>query len=250
MKIYPYKQGSASAKALAQALGCKVLFREGKPIKRDPVVINWGSSRIDRVINSVVLNRPHAVANAANKLTTLKLFKEAGVACPEWTESYQEAFKWLDTGISVVARHVLNGHSGNGIEISHSTDLELPERFNDAPLYTQYIKKDQEYRIHVAGGEVIFQQRKARKKEVPDEQVNWQVRNLAGGFIFANADVVAPDNVQAVAIAAVEALGLDFGAADVITNKKGQAFCLEVNTACGLAGKTIDAYVNFFQQFQ
>jgi glutathione synthase/RimK-type ligase-like ATP-grasp enzyme len=148
----------------------------------------------------------------------------------------------------VVVRKLLNGHSGAGIEIVDHTglDVELPE----APLYTKYIKKDQEYRIHVAGGEVIFQQRKARKLEVKDEEVNWQVRNLAGGFIFANDGVVAPDFVLQEALKAVVSLGLDFGAVDVLTTKKGEAYVLEVNTACGLAGKTIDAYVKYFNSFQ
>lgn len=244
MKIYPYKAGSASAKALAEALGIKRLKHEG-PATKPEMVINWGSSNITRVINGAMLNQPRYVANASNKLTTLKLFKEAGVACPEWSEALYDPVSWLAAGDKVVARMVLNGHSGEGIVIVDNLD-DLPP----APLYTKYIKKDQEYRIHVAGGQVIFQQRKARKKEVPDEEVNWQVRNLAGGFIFANDGVNAPDNVCANAIAAVAALGLDFGAVDIVTTKKGEAYALEVNTACGLAGKTIDAYVKYFQTYQ
>jgi glutathione synthase/RimK-type ligase-like ATP-grasp enzyme len=248
MKIYPYKKGSASAKALAQALGCKLLKVEGKPytIKYGEVLINWGSSKPKREIEGEdILNHPECVANAANKLTTLKLFKEAGVVAPSFTQERQEAAKWLAEGFSVVERHVLNGHSGEGICIVDSlVDLD------EAPLYTKYIKKDQEYRIHVAGGEVIFQQRKARKLEVKDEEVNWQVRNLAGGFIFANDGVVAPDLVLQEALKAVVSLGLDFGAVDVLTTKKGEAYVLEVNTACGLAGKTIDAYVKYFNSFQ
>jgi len=252
MKIYPYKQGSASAKALAQALGCKRLKVEGKPytIKYGEVLINWGSSKPNREIEGEdILNHPKCVANAANKLTTLKLFKAAGVACPEWTENADEAFSWLQWGSMVVARHKLNGHSGQGIEIYDNPEDFYLDGWKPAPLYTKYINKDQEYRIHVAGGEVIFQQRKARKLEVPDEEVNWQVRNLAGGFIFANDGVVAPDGVLAVATKAVEALGLDFGAVDVLTTKKGEAYVLEVNTACGLAGRTIDAYVNYFKRY-
>jgi glutathione synthase/RimK-type ligase-like ATP-grasp enzyme len=250
MKIYPYKKGSASAKALAQALGCKRLKVEGKPytIKYGEVLINWGSSQPKRGLEGEdILNHPECVANAANKLTTLKLFKEAGVSAPHWTESREEAQEWLGKH-TVVVRKLLNGHSGAGIEIVDPTglDVELPE----APLYTKYIKKDQEYRIHVAGGEVIFQQRKARKLEVKDEEVNWQVRNLAGGFIFANDGVVAPDFVLQEALKAVVSLGLDFGAVDVLTTKKGEAYVLEVNTACGLAGKTIDAYVKYFNSFQ
>lgn len=247
MKLYPYKQGSRSASELAKALGIKRLKREGKPFNRKHTIINWGSSKFDRLVDGDILNHPENVILASNKLTTLSLFSQAGVACPEWTESHEHALQWFMGQQTVVVRHKLNGHSGEGIEIVNGTDPDatLP----DAPLFTKYIKKDQEYRIHVAGGQVIFQQRKARKKEVPDEEVNWQVRNLAGGFIFANHDVAAGPLVCKIAIDAVQALGLDFGAVDIITDKVGGAFALEVNTAPGLMGKTLEAYVNYFQQF-
>lgn len=246
IKIYPYKAGSASAKALAEALGVKRLKREGPLVLPKHKVINWGSSRILRPIADI-LNKPESVANASNKLTTLKLFAEAGVASPAYTEDRGEALKWLATD-DVVARKVLNGHSGAGIEITTSLGFRSgQEQLPDAPLYTKYTKKKDEYRIHVFDGKVIFRQRKARKKEVPDEEVNWQVRNLAGGFIFANDEVIAPDVVQELAIKAVAALGLDFGAAD-IGYKDGQAVCYEVNTACGLMGKTVEAYANAIRE--
>lgn len=246
MKLYPYKQGSRSASELAKALGIKRLKREGKPVHG--VVINWGSSNMTRHVHGDVINRPLCVANASNKLTTLSLFSQAGVACPEWTEAAGTAIHWVAGGDTAVARTVLNGHSGDGIIIVNKESHKMNE-FPNAPLYTKYIKKDQEYRIHVAGSEVIFQQRKARKKEVADEEVNWQVRNLAGGFIFANDGVEAGALVKAIAISAVAALGLDFGAVDIVTNKQGEAFALEVNTAPGLMGKTLEAYENYFKQF-
>lgn len=245
MKIYAYKTGSKSARALADALGIKIVKHEGKPIKIKGTLINWGSSGIEREIAQVdeILNPPGAIAKASNKLETFKAFGK-GVPCPEWTESIVEASKWAAEGFMVVARKKLNGHSGEGIEIITADAVEV-----EAPLYTKYIKKDQEYRIHVFRGEVIFQQRKARKKEVPDEEVNWKVRNLAGGFIFANAGVDAGEKCKEAAVLAVQSLGLDFGAVDVLTTKQGGAFVLEVNTACGLEGSTIDAYVQKFKEF-
>lgn len=244
MKLYPYSPASASAKALANALGCLRLKHEGRRIGQQ-VVINWGSSFIERDLGlSIVINTPEAVAKACNKLTTLTLLQQAGVAHPQFTEDRGEAVEWLMDGL-VVARTVLNGHSGQGIVI-----MENGGGLVDAPLYTKYIKKDQEYRIHVFQGEVFFVQRKARKLDVPDDQVNWKVRNLDGGFIFANIDVVAPDDVLNNAISAVNALGLDFGAVDVMTEKgTGKAFVLECNTACGLQGTTLDKYVEQFQRF-
>ncbi|MNY81884.1 hypothetical protein D3C86_2236870 [compost metagenome] len=48
---------------------------------------------------------------------------------------------------------------------------------------------------------------------------------------------------------AVNALGLDFGAADVIWNDhRKQAFVLEVNTAPGLTGTTLEKYAKALKE--
>lgn len=247
MKIYPYMNGSKSARALADALGIKILKREGVRRKVD-VLINWGCSNIDRDIDFwKILNKPECVGAASNKLRSFGVFSETEVPTVPWTTDINVADDWLEAGEFVVVRHKLSGHSGEGIEIldPNNDDHVLKQ----APLYTKYVKKTQEYRIHVFGGEVIFRQRKARKKEVPDEQVNWQVRNLAGGFIFANQDLAVPASVEQAAIAAVKALGLDFGAVDVGCNKEQEAVVYEVNTACGLEGKNLEAYANAFRNY-
>ncbi|MNL18562.1 hypothetical protein D3C87_1397120 [compost metagenome] len=94
-------------------------------------------------------------------------------------------------------------------------------------------------------------QRKARRKDVADDAINWKIRNHGNGFIFArNEDGITPPDVLVQAVNAVKALGLDFGAVDVIFNDKEQkAYVLEVNTAPGLAGETLQGYVKRFAQY-
>lgn len=246
MKIYPYKLGSKSAKALAEALGIKRVRKEGPAIRTD-TLINWGASAIHRVVvieGGYYLNHPVAVADAANKLQSFKTW-DKGVSTPDWTESAVEASRWLAEGFTVMCRTVLNGHSGEGIVLATNR-----EELVAAPLYTKYIKKREEYRLHVFRGAIIFQQRKARKLDVKDEDVNWKVRNLAGGFIFANKDVIVPEAAHKEAINAVGLLGLDFGAVDIILGNDGKFYVLEVNTACGLEGSTLDAYVKAFKELE
>lgn len=248
LKLYAYNNGSKSAKALAAALGVKRIKHEGKPFNaRGGVVINWGSSHIDRNIvnHSHLLNVDTFVANAVNKL---KAFQHMApeVSIPYFTESKERAALLFAEGKSVVCRTKLNGHSGEGIVIA-----EKLEDLVDAPLYVQYIPKKQEYRLHVMHGEVFFIQRKARKLEVEDQDVNWKVRNLDGGFIYANQDVEVGAQAKAEAIAAITALGLHFGAVDIIWNQKeDKYYVLEVNTACGLEGTTLDKYVEQFQRYE
>lgn len=247
MKIYPYKPGSASAKALAEALGVKRIKHNGKALyNQGATIINWGASHLKRaIVHPATINSYESVAIAGNKLETFKALS-GHVPIPDWTEERVEALQWLGEGFTVVSRTVLNGHSGAGIFLKRPEDQGIMEQ---APLYTKYIKKKDEYRLHVFRDNVFFVQRKARKKEVPDDQVNWQIRNHGNGFIFAHEGVDVPEEAKLDAIMAVKQLGLDFGAVDVVHGTNGKFYILEVNTAPGLEGTTLQKYVEVFKEF-
>lgn len=251
MKLYAYNNGSASAKALADALGIKRIKHEGPQLRVD-TILNWGASRIERahVAANGVINRPQAITKAVNKLEAFKCL-DGHVPIPEWTESVDVANKWFAEGSTVVGREKLNGHSGEGIRLFNKEICDCIEMEDgDIPLYTKYIPKKEEYRLHVFRDRVFFVQRKARHKDVPDEQVNWKVRNHGNGFIFAHIGVDVPDVAKQAAITAVQTLGLDFGAVDLIWNQKeDKYYVIEVNTACGLEGTTLDKYVEVFKEF-
>lgn len=165
---------------------------------------------------------------------------------PEFTDSIIKADMWRMAGHTVVERHVLNGNSGAGIRL-----VEPEDHLTAAPLYVKYVPKKQEYRVHVCGGEAVDVQRKARRKDVEDDAINWKIRNHDNGFIFArNEGDVTPPDVIAQAVRSVNALGLAFGAVDVIFNEKEQkAYVLEVNTAPGLSGTTLEGYLKRFQDY-
>lgn len=249
MYIYSHNPHSEGAKLLSQALNVKRIkhgnskFRGGM----GKALINWGSGKLpdQAMACEKILNHPNAIINASNKLKSFELFQEAGVTIPPFFTDYGDAEDWMiDNDGAVVCRTVLNGHSGAGIVIADTVD-ELVA----APLYTAYIKKQEEYRYHVFMGQVVDIQRKARKRDVPDDAVNWQVRNLDGGFIFAREGVVASPVASEEAVKAVAALGLDFGAVDLIYNaREDKYYVLEVNTAPGLSGTTLDGYKQRFQE--
>ena len=250
LKILTYKMGSKSAKALAEELKVKRLKEEGSVWKGKPrdVVINWGRSRDHIAFSSPakILNSKEAVKVAANKLLSLKALQKAGVPIPEFTESRRTAEQWANLeGVTVVCRKTLTGHSGQGIVLA-----SRPEEVVEAPLYTEYLKKILEYRVHVFGDDGFFVQRKARNRSVPDEEVNWQIRNHQNGFIFSHINLEYPKEMELIAHSAVKALGLDFGAVDLILNSRGEMYVLEVNTACGLEGTTLTKYAEYFRQFK
>ncbi len=245
MKLYAYNPKSKSAKALALGLGIRRLRHNGPKIVDK--ILNWGSSAINRNVGAIIINKPEAIKTASNKLHSFNSLN-GHVDIPQFTTSLDEANKWLAKGVTVVCRHKLTGHSGEGIEIiKPKADKPIPE----AKLYVKYIPKAEEYRIHVIHDNAFFVQRKARTKDVPDDKVNWQVRNHANGFIYAHKDVEVPEEVRVMAVKAVKALGLDFGAVDIIYNeKKNKYFVLEINTAPGLYGTTLEKYVEIFQKLR
>jgi glutathione synthase/RimK-type ligase-like ATP-grasp enzyme len=222
----------------------------------DDVVINWGNTHPPTMPRQALgqrayrfLNEPEDVARVSNKLSFFQLLTEDNLngIIPEW---WQSAADIPDNVFPVVCRTILNGHSGRGIVIANTRDELVP-----APLYTKYIKKNAEYRVHIGHGlndfEIIAVQQKRRNRDVPDGAVNWQVRNHQNGFIYARQDVEQPPVVTMVALAAFTASGLDFGAVDVVYNERlNMAYVLEINSAPGLEGTTLQDYTNFFNQFR
>lgn len=170
------------------------------------------------------------------------------VRTPEFTKDFHIAMQWLGMGHTVVERHILNGNSGAGIRL---VEPGVGDDISHCPLYVKYVPKKQEYRVHVCGGQAVDIQRKARRKDVEDDAINWKIRNHDNGFIFArNEDGFVPPDVIEQAVKAVNILGLAFGAVDVIFNdKEQQAYVLEVNTAPGMSGTTLEGYVSRFKDY-
>lgn len=239
IRIEPYKTWSGGARALGKRAG--ILRATHKQVKKHgdfSHIINWG--RNEKRFQGTYLNEPQAVIRATNKKTSMEILGKAGVPQPDFTTEKATAVDWWNDNCVVVARKLLRANSGRGIVICSKEDnVPVPS----APLYTMYAKKADEYRIHVFDGQVIDYQQKKRKLEVPDEEVNYQIRNTAGGWIFARMGVEPPKCVLEAAIQSVKSLGLDFGAVDVGYNRyKDTAYVFEVNTAPGLEGSTLDAY--------
>lgn len=239
MKIWITTNGrpSDSAELISKQPGFGRSLKGGR-IKPDDIVINWGSASKLKLDKSPkrVYNSPEAVLRASNKLRTFKEFSEHNVPTPAWTTDAEVAKGWDHT---VFARTKLSGHSGDGIVIVPKGD-DIPE----APLYTYYIFKEREFRVHVVNGRVIDTQRKIR--DTSREVTSWKIRSHENGFIFARNGLTADPELEQVAINAIAALGLDFGAVDIIQDKDNKYYVLEVNTAPGLEGATVTNYTNAF----
>lgn len=245
MKIFlrPYKLSSKSSKDLAEALECK---RIRPPTGRtyspsdDHLVINWGSTRefpISRV--GRFLNNPEAVGLSANKIASFELFDREGINTVEWTTSQAGAQDWLNSNRIVFGRDSATAAGGRGITVYHPNEGE--QEVGRHLFYTKYIRKTHEWRIHVFRGEVIGIAEKRRKLDAEDAHP--YIRSHAHGWVFCVNDCRQPPSpLVEQAVRSVEAAGLDFAGVDCIKGNNGKLAILELNTACGLEGRTLSAY--------
>ena len=251
MKIWCNRVGVKSVKTLKERTGWKSIRINNSKFKGngDKVVLNWGCSEVNKeVMKCKVINHPDAVKTASNKLYFFKAMVDE-VRVPAFTTDKGKAYEWINEGKKVVVREKLSGNSGEGIVILHNIAEWDGYDHSKAKMYVLYIPKKDEYRVHVMNGEVIDVQRKALQHGW--ENPTWEIRNRANGFIFAREGIEPDEDVLLQAISAVRVCGLHFGAVDVIWNAyRKKAYVLEVNTAPGLEGQTVDAYIKGLSEME
>jgi len=278
--IRPYSMKSASAILLKGALGAQFILKENsKYVPRyDDLVINWGCGYLPSYLPARVVNSPLSVSKAVNKTSTLRACKDAGVQTVEWTQDQSIAKGWLNTGHKVVVRGSTTSSGGKGIQIvdpsqnllgslpaavynsgyqatldwlkgllGPSKAQETPIQLPYAPLYTKYVDKEGEFRVHVGGGQAIHTQMKLRKDGTEPKEV-W---NHDNGYTFTSKldgriDPSILSMVTNEGVKAVAALGLDFGAVDIAWSNS-VPLVLEVNTAPGIEEPTLSKYVSYIR---
>lgn len=211
---------SRGLKALANSLSQKVGYR------------------VYRVTPNRIRNRvPVSFSLGIDKRTQFSRFRQAEVASPQ--------FSLFSNGVTqfdskwVVARTLTNASEGRGITIFNKDDTPPP-----APLYTEYISKKKEFRVHVWNNEVIDVAEKRKKKGYEADR-NTKIRNTANGYVFCRTGVVEPNGIRQLALDAVSALDRTYGAVDIIWNeKRDKCYVLEVNSRPGMEGTTVEKYAN------
>ena len=242
MVVYA-NRASKSAVVLSKALNARrVRYPTGPRARRaqrgSPLLINWGNTNVPDW--GEWLNHPDAVWLAVNKRHCLEVLEEAGVPVIPNTTSIEEAAQWLADGHSVIERPLLRSHSGKGIRLVTPGD-ELQR----ASLYSRYLGKRREYRVHVLGDAVGFVQQKKRRNHTEQDDV---VRNFRGGWVYSHKDItpISDDAIKS-ALESVHVLGLTIGAVDIIT-KGSDHYVLEVNTSPGLVGSTVGVYADYINK--
>lgn len=195
--------------------------------------------RVYRVTPDRIRSRQHVSFLAGfDKVEQLTRFHASGVSAPGFARTRDGAHGLGSK--QVVCRALTNSSEGRGITICNADDPAMP----NVPLYTAYIPKKKEFRVHIWNNKVIDVQEKRRRRTDSTEK-EYQVRNTANGYVFCRDNVNPPADCATTALGAVASLGRSYGAVDIIWNEKqNKCFVLEVNSRPGMQGTTVKKYAD------
>jgi hypothetical protein len=189
------------------------------------VIIRWGTRELITAANTIIYNKAGAIANATDKLVSRQIFAEKGVSTPRLLnhiDDYQ--------GGSVVARPFVHSKGRNFVVLNNKQEVE--NHWRSGWYYSELIDKVREFRVHCGHGKCLA----LMEKHNPGNGNHaWnRAQNDTEPFTRIKQSESDEQNLRGViveALKAVQVLGLDMGGVDVILDKNGVAYVLEVNTA-------------------
>jgi glutathione synthase/RimK-type ligase-like ATP-grasp enzyme len=217
-----------SAKLLATAIKGK--FFNGQNVTKKNFesfdhVFKYGFSPKIKANN--VFNTSKATLRAINKIDTLDLLKDDGIAI-EYTTKINTALQWIEIGHIVVARNEIKGANGAGLDYCYNAN---DVRSTPAKFWTKYIPHTHEFRVNVWRGKVV--------------SIYDKIQLNNGKFKF-NLWQGQEEHPQLVNIAKIvyKKIKLDWCGIDIIRDETGKLFVLEVNSAPVLYPFTIKKLAN------
>lgn len=208
----------------------------GKKIvsKKNDIIINWGckipvcSTREDtRILNQ----------KTVGKEIQYKRLLRAYIPIPD---VYNEE-EVLDN-LPVLYRNP-HGFGGRDIFLMESQEDIANREIHDDWVFVKYIPKIMELRLHVCGNTLI-----GMSKKVPRNVTDVTWNNHTGAKQDTYKNKTTEQFMRNLGIDAVKAVGYEFGAVDVIIDKYGTPYVLEVNSAPALISNEdrINGWVNAF----
>lgn len=204
------------------------------------VRVRFGSTKDLRACD-IDFNTIEAINNTANKIVMKDKFLIADIDSPlyfENDEAGREAIKRGMLGEKIFFKIPFHSR-GRGMVVYNTKEEALEQTAKGYFEQAQVSKR--EFRVHVMDGKVFcIDEKRPRDTSIRVED-RPEIKNMDSGFKFRRPMKSYPPEVESESIKAVEALGLDFGAADVGLNDEG-VWIYEVNTAPSLRTKTRKLY--------
>ena len=252
-KIYLWytKSTSSTGKNLANDLG--VDCGSKIPPRSSDIVICWGSRLKSETLNlgylrqKILINEPQAIKNNRDKVLSLKIMNEKKVSVPKFCYD-NEVITKLENGeieFPLIARTRFH-QGGSGFELCLcKRDIRRARNHNVKDYYIQYIPNNKEYRVHIFDNKIIRVQIKKGLKDCDNCK-----RNHDNGWVFSTIPTEsAPKNILQEALNSIDAMGMNFGAVDLILSDFNKSFVLEINSAPGLEDDGLEIYSSAVKRY-
>ncbi len=199
--------------------------------------VNWGRATANTKLNP-------DISKTTNKRVMRQLFAEKAVPMPKLVVERQvRESLYAKEGKVFIGRPDTHTKGRGFWKIIRPRDLEAALRGTRkkraATHFMEYVESDREYRVHIFNGKSI---RISEKRFDDDTKKN---------YTTAKPGDVPLSKVRNAAKAAVSAVGLDFGAVDILArgDRNDEVFVLEVNSAPGLGGTMPKLYADTFLKY-
>lgn len=237
MKIILAKK-SKTAELLGEQLGIPV-YQEIPQDKEITRIVRWGSRK---TFNGRQLNTSEAIGKASDKQLSRTLLREAGLPVPLDTENK----------FPLVGRPAKHS-AGSGFFYCRTPRGLRRAKRKGAVYFSQYYPKQNEYRVHVGSGRVLFMSIKEgdKTRKIWNAHKNeFTFRHMHRSEWLENEHLL---NIARVAKKAIKVLGLNYGAVDILADadKVGNyppfVIC-EVNSAPALSDLALNHYATYFKK--
>lgn len=193
--------------------------------------VNWGRASADTELNP-------DISNSTNKRIMRQLFRDNEVPTPPLYTPDEVRYALTGGFGDFIGRPDYHSRGRGLWRVRTERDLNRAlrgtRRKMAATHFMEYMPHGHEYRVHVFNGKSI----RISEKDFYDTH-SYTTTKPTGEV----------KQVRKAAKKAVKALGLDFGAVDVLASNDGGVWVLEVNAAPGLGGTMPALYARTFKQW-
>lgn len=217
------------------------------------ILIRWGCTSNVNTDGAIVYNKAAAIQLANDKLESRRALEAADVPVPK-TYSYQDlqnapagSIKW-----PLIGRPKQHGRGRNFNMCNNMEEVNSSRNNKSCVYWSEVYHKTQEFRVHCMHGKIAS----ILSKPAPENPDSHAWNHAQVNIPFTNIPQGEWKNyICKAALAAVEALGLDWGGVDVMVNDNYQeqnvprAVICEVNTAPTLKSSeyTLNKYHRYFE---
>ena len=212
------------------------VYRRSRRLPDDlDVLIRWGNTTEANEVETV-LNQVEAIKRTSDKPLCRRILAEAGVAVPQ-----------DGTELPCIGR--TKKHSrGRGFWFCQTPNDVWYAKERGAVYFSKFYPKSREFRVHIGGGKVLLYSEKLGDKF---GTIIWN-KDLSD-FTFRHLRRSEWDiDIIRLAKKAIKAVGLDFGAVDIMADPTDpnlpRAVVSEINTAPALSPYGVRKYVEYFDK--